>query len=446
MTPAATTPLSAQANIMLAQLREALARGDVDGAESHAEKLLALHPDHEASLVFLSANARQRGDNHRALALAQAGQQRLPKSALLHFSLGAALAAKSQHADAQTALMATLELEPSMLIARFWLGSVQQQLGDAEASLHTRMRALALAEREGFLMQAGRLPLEARRHIDAAIEAVHHGREAALAAVWVDLSAQHGRDSLRRIRAALDRYLGKTHFDPPDPQQRPSFLFIPGLPDHPWFERETFAFLDSIEQSTDAIRAELLDVLQDETELLPYVDMPDGAPAAPAWRELNRSPRWSGYHLFRHGERVEAHCRRCPLTTSALTALPLLRIPGHGPEALFSVLRPGTHIPPHTGVINGRLTVHLPLIVPKSCGKLVAGGQARSWQEGRCLVFDDSYCHEAWNESAHTRVVLIFDIWNPHLTAGECAALTASIIAIGTFNDRYGGNDPMRES
>ena len=446
MTAIATQPLSAQANILLAQVREALARGDTADAEDFAGQLLHLQPDHEPSLAFLSSHARQRGDTARALDVAQQGLRLLPQSALLHFNLGATLAGDRRNTDAREALLAAIALAPSLLVARFWLGSVQERLGELEASLHTRMRTLAMAEREGFLMQASRLPAETRAHVDAAIAAVNRGREAALALAWQDLSARHSDGALKRIRAALDRHLGKSSFEPGNPRQRPSFLFIPGLPDLPWFEREEFAFLDAIEQASEVIRAELLELLADETRFEPYVDMPDNAPAAPAWHELNHSPRWSGYHLFRHGERVDEHCRRCPRTAATLESLPLLHIPGHGPEALFSVLRPGTHIPPHTGVINGRLTVHLPLIVPENCGKLVAGGQARSWQEGRCLVFDDSYFHEAWNDSAHTRVVLLFDIWNPHLGAAECEALTTSIVALAAFNDHYGGNDPMQES
>ena len=110
--------------------------------------------------------------------------------------------------------------------------------------------------------------------------------------------------------------------------------------------------------------------------LAPYVDMPDDAPAAPMWRTLNRSPRWSGYHLYRHGERIEEHARRCPRTMAALDALPLLRIPGMARGAV-SVLRPGTHIPPHTGVMNGRLTVHLPLLVPPDCGGALGRARGR---------------------------------------------------------------------
>jgi aspartate beta-hydroxylase len=173
--------------------------------------------------------------------------------------------------------------------------------------------------------------------------------------------------------------------------------------------------------------------------------MADDAPAAPMWGALNRSPSWTGYHFFRHGERIESHCRRCPRTTAALEALPLLRIPGHAPEALFSVLRPGTHIPPHTGVINGRLTVHLPLVVPEDCGGLAVAREARTWHEGTCLVLDDSFVHEAINRSAQTRVVLIFDLWHPGLPTATRDALAAAIAAYGAFHRSLGLDDPMHE-
>jgi aspartate beta-hydroxylase len=61
-------------------------------------------------------------------------------------------------------------------------------------------------------------------------------------------------------------------------------------------------------------------------------------------------------------------------------------------------------------------------------------------------VFDDSYVHEAWNRSEHTRVVLIFDVWNPDLAIVEREALAAGIAAIGDFHRRHGGADPMREA
>jgi aspartyl/asparaginyl beta-hydroxylase (cupin superfamily) len=99
---------------------------------------------------------------------------------------------------------------------------------------------------------------------------------------------------------------------------------------------------------------------------------------------------------------------------------------------VFSILAPRTRIPPHVGVNNARLIVHLPLIVPPGCGFRV-GGQTRPWEPGRAFVFDDTIEHEAWNDSDEPRAVLILDTWNPAVTPAERAAVTALTAAVGEF-------------
>ena len=85
---------------------------------------------------------------------------------------------------------------------------------------------------------------------------------------------------------------------------------------------------------------------------------------------------------------------------------------------MFSLLRAGARIMPHTGMFNTRLICHLPILVPPDCGFRV-GNDTRRWEEGKLLIFDDSIEHEAWNNSGEDRVVLIFDIWRPELTEQE---------------------------
>ncbi len=124
-------------------------------------------------------------------------------------------------------------------------------------------------------------------------------------------------------------------------------------------------------------------------------------------------------------------------TAALLDSLPLAYIPDHAPEVCFSILTLGTHILPHRGVTNARIVVHLPLIVPADCA-LSVGGEVHAWQEGRCVAFDDTFEHEAWNRSAQTRAVLILDTWNPYLSAEECAVISDVIVAIGAFNRECG--------
>ena len=136
------------------------------------------------------------------------------------------------------------------------------------------------------------------------------------------------------------------------------------------------------------------------------------------WQELNHSPRWSTYQLWQHGQRVDAHCERCPRTAAVVESLPLARTANFSPNVLFSALEARTTIPPHNGDTNARLIVHLPLVLPAGC-RFRVGNDTREWQYGKAWVFDDSVEHEARNDSDELRVQLMLDVWNPFLTEAE---------------------------
>jgi aspartyl/asparaginyl beta-hydroxylase (cupin superfamily) len=193
---------------------------------------------------------------------------------------------------------------------------------------------------------------------------------------------------------------------------------VPRLPPIPFYERAQFPWIDALEARTEAIRQELETALAEtRQDFTPYVAYRPGDPVN-QWAELNHSPRWSAYHLYRGGTPVTEHLARCPITAAALAEAELATIEGLCPNAMFSALEPGTHIPPHHGETNARVVVHLPLIVPEGCSFRV-GYETRRWQTGRCLIFDDTIEHEARNDGPALRVVLIFDTWNPLLSAEE---------------------------
>src|SRR5262249_36836836 len=144
-------------------------------------------------------------------------------------------------------------------------------------------------------------------------------------------------------------------------------------------------------------------------------------------------PAWSSYFLWRDGEKQHANCARCPQTADLLESLPLAHMPGYAPTAMFSVLSARTHIPPHTGSANTRLIVHLPLLLPPDCAFRVGNG-TRAWEMGCAWVFDDTIEHEAWNNSGETRVILIFDVWNPLLSEGERALVSDMLTALQAYN------------
>ena len=109
------------------------------------------------------------------------------------------------------------------------------------------------------------------------------------------------------------------------------------------------------------------------------------------------------------------NCARCPVTTRLLEALP--RSYQH---AFFSALTPGTHIIKHHGPTNKKLRVHLPLVGAEGSELRVAEQHVTN-VEGECMVFDDSFEHEAWHRGTDTRIVLVFDVWRPDLSDREVA-------------------------
>lgn len=200
--------------------------------------------------------------------------------------------------------------------------------------------------------------------------------------------------------------------------QEPEVFYIPGLAALPVTPTDKLLWAEELQSAWQDIRGEFEAAAGDQSLMVPYV--PAQTPM-PAWGKLRGTLDWSAIYLFKEGRPTAAE-RHFPKTLAALDTADLVRIDGVPMEAFFSRLVPGAHIPPHHGLTNARLTVHLPLIVPENCAIRV-GAEEYHWQPGQILAFDDSFEHEAWNRSGSDRVVLIFETHHPDLTPAERAAI-----------------------
>jgi aspartate beta-hydroxylase len=239
---------------------------------------------------------------------------------------------------------------------------------------------------------------------------------------------QHGKAEMKRVADCLGMWLGTQPLVIADPRQQPSFLYFPGLPVTPVFDRSMLPFAEAYEAKTDAIRDEAIAVLETKGVQPFHYDVDIEMRGALTVGD------WDAYFFYDEGERVEQHHQACPRTSAAIDALPLDRVREHGPEMCFSIMRPESHILPHRGVTNTRSVLHLGLIIPRGCALHLVGVREVTWEPGRCFAFDDTYLHEAWNRSMTTRIVLLGDIWNPHLTLPERAAVADLVGMIGDFN------------
>lgn len=220
--------------------------------------------------------------------------------------------------------------------------------------------------------------------------------------------------------------------------QQPLKYYFPGLPQRAFYPREEFSWAPELEAQTPVIRQELFRVMQVEGQFTPYLENTSGAPQQRTHRLVGSSD-WSAFYLWKDGQRIARNCDLCPVTAAAIAKLPLDLLEGQAPSVLFSMLKPGAHIPPHHGLINTRLICHLPLLVPGPAW-LRVGAKRHYWREGELVVFDDSIEHEAKNEASETRVVLLFDVWRPELTPEERDQVTRLLASIKLAAESQNGH------
>jgi len=411
-----------------------LRTGDMALAEQSFSRLLEMLPGDVEALQFLAASRLARGDALGAVALLQRAVQGQPENPDILHQLGVAEMATGHIAGAIETLRRCLAIAPGLFVARLRLGIALERQGDLRGAVLTYFGAVNSAQAQGRWMSDATTAPGLREPVKHAMRVIDQGRRSTFDAVLEPLRQRYGRGELTRVEHGLAIYLGEQPANLPDPRQKPKFLYFPDIPSQPYYGRERFPWQAELEAATDVIREELLDVLADSESLEPFLGRQTEEELKGHLRSSSAQPaQWDGYFFYRHGERFDDHHARCPRTSAVLERVPLVRIRDHAPETLFSVLRPGTHILPHRGVTNTRLVTHLPLIVPPDCA-INVGGELHEWKEGRCVTFDDTFEHEAWNRSDRTRVVVILDSWNPDLTEVERLAVTDLVEAIGDFN------------
>ena len=416
-------------NATVLRMLQASKAAGAAGRASEAEQLLArvaqLAPAHPAVLNELGLHMMERGDAARARELFQRATQADPGHPTLWSNLASSLHELKLPEQELEAIERALALEPRHLPALLQKGALIEQRGDARNAARVYRNALATLA-PGIAPPA--TVAERIEHARAAILEDDAALGVAIEERLAAIRARHGGGQYRRVDRSIDLLTGRrSRFT-----SQPTFMYFPEIPAVEFFERSDFPWLDAIEAATDDIRAELMTVLvSDRDGLEPYIAYPEGTPLN-QWKELNKSRRWSAYFLWNEGVPQPAHQARCPRTLAVLKRAPLCEVAARAPTAFFSILDAGTRIPPHTGVTNTRLTVHLPLIVPPHCGFRV-GSETREWVPGKAWVFDDTIEHEAWNLSDAPRAVLIFDIWNPFLTEAERELVRAATEVVGSY-------------
>ncbi len=405
-------------------------QGRVAEAEQLYRRVLEAQPDNVEALNVLALSALRARQLPEAGSLLNRAAAAHPNDPVTQHHLGRVMDAAGNTAGAVAAHARAVSLAPDFHVARLHLAAALERSSQGADAPIQYARALNDAQAQGRWLNTETTPPPLRPLLQQAVRAVREGRRASFARLLDPLMQRYGRSELARVEQCIRIYLREEAPVRTDERQQPTFLFFPGLGASPYLDRSRFTWIDALEADTGVILEELMLLLPDSagrervfgSEELERDNL----------RGLDRPPSWNGYYFYRHGIRREDNCTSCPATARALDRLPLVHLREHGPEVLYSVFTPGTHLLPHRGVTNTRLVGHLPLIVPENCA-LNVGGELHHWQPGKVVVFDDTYEHEAWNRSTQTRVVMIFDVWHPGLSEAERAAVIDLVGAIGDF-------------
>jgi len=207
-----------------------------------------------------------------------------------------------------------------------------------------------------------------------------------------------------RILAPIERFIGKRSL----------------VGDASFFPLERFPWVEHIEANWTVIREEVEQLLAEQAELPNFQDISKDQ------IEITDDDRWKTFFLYGYGFEAKLGVQMCPRTAALMREIPGMT------TAMISILSPRKHILDHRGPYKGVLRYHLGLVVPEdapSC-RIRVGDDIRHWEEGKSMVFDDTFNHEVWNDTDETRVVLFVDVLRP-LPEPEATINKAIVKAIG---------------
>ncbi|MFC7830974.1 aspartyl/asparaginyl beta-hydroxylase domain-containing protein [Streptomyces sp. NPDC057375] len=232
------------------------------------------------------------------------------------------------------------------------------------------------------------------------------------------IEMKYGNGSIDRVHAMLDPRKQDRH-----PQQRAAKWIMPGLSKKPWHDPYEHPEIEPVVRAFEAGHADIKGELSEAWSH-------NGQAFSDYEHYLSTQPDWQALHLFRDGAPVVESAEIVPTAYRILDEhvlresklCPLL-------ESHFSTLLPGASVAPHCDLWNFSINLHVAVDIPDGCGIRVAS-ESREWTEGKCLLFDYSFEHEAWNRGNSPRTCLLLDLWHPETTLAERDALTVLITEV----------------
>lgn len=212
-----------------------------------------------------------------------------------------------------------------------------------------------------------------------------------------------------------------------------SFFNMPNLTAKPFYQLDEIPDLKNFVEQIVSHKS-LLKFIIANADKESYMDAIDAKSSKDQWQLLSK--KWQSIHILKVAQEYSV-TPEIEKIQKIFTNNIIADCPPHAPEAFISILPADTVIPPHYGLSNIKLTVHLPIFVDENSSLTVAG-KIKYWCDEEVIIFDDSFLHSARNHSSKTRSILIFDIWHPDLKQQEREAIKTFMKTYDTWSCEYG--------
>lgn len=399
-------------------VQQVVQRGDFEKAVGLAKEVLESNPKDVYCLSIVAQSAFGSGNLDEAKGYLITALEQQPGELNLNRSLGLIQNKQGEFKESVNAFIQGIEnnaKHPGMLLDVMLMGiSLDKISPELSARVIEMVFNLSTSLRNAY-MNKGEVPLISDAS-NIANSIIRDSKYKIQKEALEELSMGFSVDEKQRLYDFLDIFHGMKAPVYTDAMQRPTYHAFPGLEVKPFYDSVDFDWVNDLESEYQKIKQELLSLYNEKNSVKPYID---GVKTGVEGLDLLAdSLDWSSIHLIKGGKYNHDLLAKCHLTNEILTKLPIPVIEGNAPEVFLSVLKPGAEIKPHFGLSNIKLTVHLGLEIPSDCAIRV-GDETQTWENGKVLIFDDTFEHEAWNRSSDERKVLILEIWHPDLTLLE---------------------------
>ncbi|KAK2860634.1 hypothetical protein Q7C36_004800 [Tachysurus vachellii] len=318
--------------------------------------------------------------------------------------------------------LATLErlvqIFPDDITLKNDLGVAHLLIGDNVGAKRVYEEVLAVAPSDGFAKVHYGFILKSENKIAESIPYLKEGLESGAPGTDDGRFYFHLGDALQRVGDPTQAHewyeAGYRHGHFASVWQR-SLYNVAGLQAQPWWTAKDTGYVDlvrTLERNWMTIRDEALAVLDTKSGLF-----------LPEDENLRETGDWGQFTLWQQGRKVSSSCQSVPKTCALLERFKEATTCKRG-QIKFSVMQPGTHVWPHTGPTNCRLRMHLGLVIPQKGCRIRCTNQTREWEEGKVLIFDDSFEHEVWQDAESYRLIFIVDVWHPALSQSQRQSLS----------------------